>query len=119
VKRGAHILIPGPIQKCRDQLYGHRAVSAARRNHVVYWFAATSKAERFTPSFLEQRSKDPAKFMVLYEDSDSLIGLIIALAGTYFSVRLNLFILDYFVSVLIDFVLAATAALNARETKAV
>jgi divalent metal cation (Fe/Co/Zn/Cd) transporter len=119
VKRNAHILIPGPIQKCRDQLYDHRAVSAARWNHVVYWFVATSKAERFTPSFFGaiRRSKDPAKFMVPYEDSDSLIGLIIALAGTYFCVRLKLFILDCFVSILIDFVLAATAALIARETK--
>ena len=64
-----------------------------------------------------RKSKDPSSFMVLFEDSAALTGLMIAFAGTYFSVRLDLPILDGVASILISFVLAATAALLARETK--
>jgi cation diffusion facilitator family transporter len=62
-------------------------------------------------------SKDPPSFMVLLEDSAALIGLLVAFAGTYLSVSLNLPVLDGVASILIGFVLAVTAALLARETK--
>jgi divalent metal cation (Fe/Co/Zn/Cd) transporter len=55
--------------------------------------------------------------MVLLEDSAALIGLLVAFAGTYLSVSLNLPVLDGVASILIGFVLAVTAALLARETK--
>ena len=62
-------------------------------------------------------SKDPPSFMVLFEDSAALIGLIVAFAGTYFSVRLGLPVLDGVASIMIGLVLAATAVLLAKETK--
>ena len=62
-------------------------------------------------------SKDPPSFMVLFEDSAALIGLIIAFAGTYLSVKFHSPIVDGFASILIGVVLAATAALLAWETK--
>ena len=55
--------------------------------------------------------------MVLFEDSASLIGLIIAFSGTYFSVHLSRPILDGVASILIGLVLATSAGLIARETK--
>ena len=55
--------------------------------------------------------------MVLFEDSAALIGLSIAFAGTYFSVRLDLPFLDGIASIFISVLLAATAGLLARETK--
>ena len=55
--------------------------------------------------------------MVLFEDSAALIGLIIAFAGTYLSVKFHSPIVDGFASILIGVVLAATAALLAWETK--
>ncbi len=55
--------------------------------------------------------------MVLFEDSAALAGIVIAFAGIYFSVRLNLPILDGVGSILIGLVLATTASLLARETK--
>jgi len=63
------------------------------------------------------RSKDPPSFVVLFEDSASLIGILIAFTGTYLSVRLNLPILDGAASVLIGLVIGAMALLLARETK--
>jgi divalent metal cation (Fe/Co/Zn/Cd) transporter len=64
-----------------------------------------------------RKSKDPSSFMILFEDSAALIGLIIALAGTYFSTFLALPVLDGVASILISVVLAVTAGLLARETK--
>ena len=64
-----------------------------------------------------RNSKDPPSFMVLFEDSAALIGLVIAFAGTYFSVRLGMPVIDGAASIMISLVLAATAVLLAKETK--
>jgi divalent metal cation (Fe/Co/Zn/Cd) transporter len=63
------------------------------------------------------KSKDPPSFIVLLEDSASIVGILIATAGIYFSVRLALPVLDGIASVLIGLVMAATASLIGRETK--
>jgi cation diffusion facilitator family transporter len=63
------------------------------------------------------RSKDAPAFIVLFEDSAALIGLAIAFVGIYLSTSLNRPALDGMASILIGLVLAATAALLARETK--
>jgi cation diffusion facilitator family transporter len=62
-------------------------------------------------------SKDPPSFMVVFEDSAALIGLLIAFAGSYLSIGLDLPILDGVASILIGLVLAVTAVFLARETK--
>jgi len=62
-------------------------------------------------------SKDPPSFMLLFEDSASLIGLLIALVGTFLSVWFKLPMLDGVASILIGMVLATVAMLIARETK--
>jgi len=49
--------------------------------------------------------------------SAALLGLIIAFVGTYFSIQLDLPVLDGVASILNSVVLAATAAVLARETK--
>ncbi|MEQ7873963.1 cation diffusion facilitator family transporter [Sphingomonas sp. ASV193] len=62
-------------------------------------------------------SKDPTSFMVLFEDSAALIGIVIALAGTFLADRLDQPWLDGLSSVLIGLLLAAVAAILGRETK--
>ncbi|VFU16504.1 cation diffusion facilitator family transporter [Methylocella tundrae] len=62
-------------------------------------------------------SKDPPSFMVLFEDSAALIGLLIAFAGCFLSVSLRRPELDGVASILIGVVLALTAVVLARETK--
>jgi cation diffusion facilitator family transporter len=62
-------------------------------------------------------SKDPPSFMVVFEDSAALIGLLIAFAGAWLSIRLDLPVLDGVASILISLVLAITATFLARETK--
>jgi cation diffusion facilitator family transporter len=64
-----------------------------------------------------RRSKDPPAFMVLFEDSAALIGILIAAAGTFASVTLEEPAYDGIASIAIGLVLAATAVLLARESK--
>lgn len=63
------------------------------------------------------RSKDPPGFIVLFEDSAALIGLVIAALGVWASTAFAEPRLDGFASVLIGCVLAGVAVLLAREAK--
>jgi cation diffusion facilitator family transporter len=64
-----------------------------------------------------RQSKDPPSFIVIFEDSAALIGLVVAFLGSYLSVRLHMPVLDGVASIVIGVVLAITATLLARETK--
>jgi cation diffusion facilitator family transporter len=64
-----------------------------------------------------RRSKDPPTFIVLFEDSAALIGIVIATFGTYAADTLQRPVFDGVASILIGLVLAATACLLARESK--
>ena len=114
----AHILDPKPIQNVEVN-YAVLTLSVLF-DGTTWWLALRNFKGRMHYSNLFRairRSKDPASFLVLLEDSAALIGLIIAFAGTYFSVRFDFPVLDGVASILIGLVLAMTAALLARETK--
>jgi cation diffusion facilitator family transporter len=64
------------------------------------------------------RSKDPPVFLVLFEDSAALIGLVIAFVGTFASIKLEMPIVDGIASIGIAVVLGVTAFMLARESKA-
>ncbi len=64
-----------------------------------------------------KRSKNAPLFLVLFEDTAALIGLMIALAGTMASVHFSRPELDGVASLGISFVLATTAIMLARESK--
>jgi cation diffusion facilitator family transporter len=64
-----------------------------------------------------RRSKDPTSFMVLFEDSAALAGLLIAFAGTLAAEWLAMPILDGVAAIGIGLVLAITAIILARESK--
>lgn len=63
-------------------------------------------------------SKDPTSFMVFFEDSAALIGIMIAAAATAVSVQLRAPWIDGLGSILIGAVLAGVAVVLARESKA-
>ena len=114
----AHILNPEPIQ---NALVNYIVlVISALFDGATWWLALRNfkGAARYGGLFNKfKKSKDPTQFMMLFEDTAAVIGLIIAFAGTYFSVALKLPVIDGVASILIAIVLAATAALLARETK--
>ena len=62
-------------------------------------------------------SKDPPSFMMLFEDSAALIGILLAAFGTFAATSLHAPVFDGVASILIGLVLAATASLLARESK--
>jgi cation diffusion facilitator family transporter len=62
-------------------------------------------------------SKDPPSFMVLFEDSAALVGLVIAAAATALSTHLQKPWIDGAGSICIGLVLAVIAVLLARESK--
>jgi cation diffusion facilitator family transporter len=64
-----------------------------------------------------RRSKDPTTFIVLFEDSAALVGLLIAGAGVWASVHFADPRIDGVASILIGLVLAGVAVLLAREAK--
>ena len=64
-----------------------------------------------------EESKDPPSFLVLFEDSAALIGILIALAGTVSAQVFAMPVLDGAASIGIGLVLAVTATFLARESK--
>jgi divalent metal cation (Fe/Co/Zn/Cd) transporter len=64
-----------------------------------------------------RRSKDPPAFIVLFEDTAALIGLLIALAGTAAAQYFAAPIFDGVASIAISILLGTVAFLLARESK--
>ena len=113
-----HILRPEPIQ--------HPMV-----NYAVLGFAFLIDGWSWLVSFRQftaakgdlgvyeafRRSKDRPSFMVLFENSAALLGLLIATIGTFAAVALDEPVLDGVASIIIGILLGVTAALLARESK--
>ena len=113
-----HVLNPEPVQ--------HLAASyivlglSALFDGTTWWLALRNfRGERRYSDLLNaiRESKDPPSFMVLFEDSAALAGILVAFASIYLSVRLDLPVLDGVGSILIGLILAVTASLLAKETK--
>ena len=64
-----------------------------------------------------KRSKDPTIFTVLFEDTAAMLGLVVAMIGIALAEYLAIPELDGAASIVIAFILAATAALLAYESK--
>ena len=84
---------------------------------VAYRELARRKGDRGFFAEL-RRSKDPAIFTVLLEDTAAMAGLVVALIGIYLADVLALPILDGVASILIGVILALTAMFLAYESKA-
>ena len=70
-----------------------------------------------SPISFIRNAKDPSLFTVLFEDTAAELGLIVALAGVFFSHLLNNPYLDAGASVVIGLLLCAVAVVLLRETK--
>jgi cation diffusion facilitator family transporter len=114
----AHVRAPEPI---KDPLVNYVVLALAFLFEGGSWWISLRqfKAAKGSSGFVEgfRRSKDPASFMVLFEDSAALIGILIAAAGTFASSSLDAPVYDGVASIAIGVVLAATAVLLARESK--
>lgn len=113
-----HILRPDPIT---DPEVNYVILTLSLLFEGSSWFVAVRAFEKQRDGlgFLEAaaRSRDPTSFLVLFEDTAAIIGIIIALAGTFAAERLNMPELDGIASLGISIVLAVTAAFLAHESK--
>ena len=64
-----------------------------------------------------QRGKDPSMFVVLFEDSAAMLGLLVAFVATLLTQITGLLIFDGIASILIGIILGGTAIWLAYETK--
>lgn len=64
-----------------------------------------------------QRGKDPSMFVVLFEDSAALLGLVVALIANILAHSTGLYVFDGVASVIIGLILGGTAIWLAYETK--
>jgi divalent metal cation (Fe/Co/Zn/Cd) transporter len=85
------------------------------------WFFAFKEFSRIKGprGFLQavRRSKDPTTFVVLFEDSAALAGILVAFLGIFLGQVTGWHWLDGLASVLIGLILGATAWLLAIETR--
>lgn len=113
------------------QLLDPKPITSPEINYIVLalaivfeggaWFMAFKEFNRVRGrrGYIEaiQRAKDPSLFVVLFEDSAALLGLVIALVAIFISDQTGWLIADGFASILIGFILAGTAIWLAYETK--
>jgi cation diffusion facilitator family transporter len=113
-----HVLAPEPIRQPGVN-YVVLGLSAAFEGASwwVSWRQFSRAKGRVGIYEAFRRSKDPPSFMVLFEDSAALLGLAVAALGNLGSQLLHAPRLDGAASIVIGLILAATAALLARESK--
>ncbi|MEG3122966.1 cation diffusion facilitator family transporter [Sphingomonas sp. GB1N7] len=113
-----HILEPEPL---RDPLINYIVLAVAFAMEGASWFIAMREfaAAKGSAGWWQavRRSKDPAGFIVLFEDSAALAGLIIAGVGVWASHAYSDARIDGVASIAIGVILALVAALLAREAK--
>jgi cation diffusion facilitator family transporter len=113
-----HIQRPEPMT---DPLVNYAVyVASAVFEGVSWWFgwSAFQRVRGNAALFAAvHASKDPPSFMVLFEDSAALVGLVIAAIATALSMQLGQPWIDGAGSILIGLVLAVVAVLLARESK--
>jgi cation diffusion facilitator family transporter len=114
-----HVLHPQPVQypQMNYIVLGASFVFEA----VSWWFGlkafrATKGPQSYAETF--RKSKDPTTFIVLFEDSAALVGLLIAAAGIAAAQLFSAPRLDGIASIGIALVLLVSSLLLARETKA-
>jgi len=114
-----------------DKLRFPHALSDPTVNYIVLGFAMVFEGAAWTIAFREfrktqgprsffaaiQRSKDPTVFVVLFEDTAAMLGLIVAFIGISLGAHFNDPMYDAAASIVIGVILAVTAILLVMECK--
>lgn len=113
-----HLLHPVEIQ---DPLINYIVLGLAMLFEGAAWFFAFKEfsASKGKWGYLEavQRGKDPTNFVVLFEDSAAMLGLMVAFIGIGLTQLTGIPYFDGLASVIIGLLLAGTAIWLAYETK--
>ncbi|MCK5498368.1 MAG: cation transporter [Gammaproteobacteria bacterium] len=119
IYEGIHRLLePAPIENI---LVNYIVLGLALVFEGAAWFFALKEFKKAKGKWgyfeAVQRGKDPSIFVVLFEDSAAMLGLLVALLATIFTQLTGNLYLDGIASIIIGFILAGTAMWLAFETK--
>lgn len=119
IYEGVHrIMEPRPL---RNVLVNYVVLALAMAFEAVAWTFAfrefTRRKGRLGYVEAVQRAKDPSVFVVLFEDSAAMLGLVAALLGVGLTQLTGQAYFDGMASVVIGLILGATAVWLAYETK--
>ena len=113
-----HVITPVPIS---NAIVNYVVLGLVLVLEGISWGVAIKafRSAKGKRGYLEavRQSKDPTMFMVLFEDSAALIGVVIALAGIAASEALDRPVLDGVASIGIGILLGVVAMFLAREAK--
>ncbi|MEJ2613104.1 MAG: cation diffusion facilitator family transporter [Candidatus Thiodiazotropha sp.] len=113
-----HIQHPEPIS---NPLVNYLVLGLAMLFEGAAWLFAFREFSRAKGKwgYVEaiQRAKDPSIFVVLFEDTAAMLGLIVAFTGITLSQATGNLLYDGFASVIIGLILVGTAVWLAYETK--
>jgi len=113
-----HILNPEPIE---SPLVNYVVLGLGILFEGASWAFALNEFRKTKGkwSYVEavHRGKDPSMFVVIFEDSAALLGLLVALAGVALSQWTGILLFDGIASVVIGLILGGTAIWLAMETK--
>lgn len=113
-----HILDPEPI---RNVMVNYIVLGVALTFEGLAWVFALSEFTKAKGKwgYIEavQRGKDPTVFVILFEDSAAMLGLIAAFLGVWLSQITGITQFDGIASVIIGMILGGTAIWLAYETK--
>jgi cation diffusion facilitator family transporter len=113
-----HTLHPEPID---NPLVNYIVLSLALIFEGFAWFFALREFTKTKGKwgYIEavQRGKDPTMFVVLFEDSAAMLGIIVAFAGVFLVDKFELLVFDGIASIIIGLILGGTAVWLAYETK--
>ena len=114
----SHILEPEPIT---NPMVNYIVLGLAMIFEGVAWYMALKEFRKSKGRWgyvkAVQRAKDPSVFVVLFEDSAALLGLIVAFLGVFLAQVTGILWFDGLASVIIGLILGATAIWLAIETK--
>ena len=119
IYEGVHrVLDPQPVHA---PIVNYIVLGCAIIFEGVAWYMALTEFRKVKGPFgyveAVQRGKDPSMFVVLFEDSAAMAGLMIALAAQVLTQLTGNSIFDGIASIIIGMILAATAVWLAYETK--
>ena len=113
-----HIQHPEPIS---NPMINYIVLGLAMVFEGAAWYFAFREFSRSRGrwGFLEaiQRAKNPTIFVVLFEDSAAMLGLMVAFAGVWMSQVTGILVFDGIASVIIGLILVGTSIWLAYETK--
>jgi cation diffusion facilitator family transporter len=113
-----HIQHPEPIS---NPMVNYIVLGLAMIFEGAAWYFAFREFNRVKGrwGYLEaiQRAKDPSIFVVLFEDSAAMLGLMVAFIGVLLTQTTGILVFDGIASVIIGLILVGTAVWLAHETK--